>query len=63
MGLTPEPDVHVEIDSIELNGAEVDDLVAIESSVARRLEGATDSSGAIAAAIARSIRAEVPGGR
>jgi hypothetical protein len=63
MGLTPEPHVHVEIDSIELDGAEVDDLVAIESSVAPRLKGAADSSHAIAAAIARSIRAEVPDGR
>jgi hypothetical protein len=62
MGLTPEPHVHVEIDSIELNGGE-DDLAAIESSIARRLEGAADSSHAIAAAIARSIRAEVPDGR
>jgi hypothetical protein len=62
MGLTREPHVHVEIDAIELNGPDVDDLVAIESSVAHRLEGAADSSHAIAAAIARSIRAAVPDG-
>lgn len=63
MGVTREPDVHVEIDSIELHGTRGDDLVAIETTVARALEGTTEDSTAVAAAIARSIRAEVPDGR